>query len=107
MRLVVIMVFAVATLPEIARADIRIAIGNDVFSEAIPPMDDSGFTNDIDIQLWRPYRAYLVGGRFTGHAEVGVVVVHFGGRPSLGGAAVRGQVVLGSADAHSERMRLT
>jgi hypothetical protein len=39
-RLVIIAVLA--TLPEIAHADMRIAIGNDVFT---PPIDDNGFTN--------------------------------------------------------------
>ncbi len=58
-------VAAVATLPEIARADMRIAIGNDVFTELDPPIDDDGFTNDIDLAFWRPYRAYLVGGRLV------------------------------------------
>lgn len=51
------------TLPQIASADIRIAIRNDVFTELDPPIDDDGFTNDIDIHFWRPYRAYLIGGR--------------------------------------------
>ena len=60
-RLVIIT--ALATLPEIAHADIRIALGNDVFTELEPPIDDNGFTNDLDIQFWRPYRDYLVGGR--------------------------------------------
>ena len=64
MRLVVL-IAALGTLPEIAGADIRIAIGNDVFTDAIPPMDDSGFTNDIDIHFWRPYRAYLLGARLV------------------------------------------
>jgi hypothetical protein len=62
-RLVIIAVLA--TLPEIAHADMRIAIGNDVFTELDPPIDDDGFTNDLDLAFWRPYRAYLVGGRLV------------------------------------------
>jgi len=27
-----------------------------VFTELEPPIDDNGFTNDLDIQFWRPYR---------------------------------------------------
>ena len=37
------------------------AIGNDVFTDAIPPADDDGFTNDIDVRFWRPRGRYLVG----------------------------------------------
>ena len=58
-------IMIVATVPQIAAADIRIAVGNDVFTDAIPPMDDSGFTNDIDVHFWRPWDAYLVGGRLV------------------------------------------
>ena len=53
------------TVPQIARGDIRIAIGNDVFTELVPPIDDNGLTNDIDVHFWRPYRDYLVGGRLV------------------------------------------
>ena len=63
LRLAIIVV--VATVPQIAAADIRVAIRNDVFTELDPPIDDSGFTNDIDIHFWRPYREYLVGGRLV------------------------------------------
>jgi hypothetical protein len=61
----IVLIAAIGTLPEIAAADIRIAIGNDVFTEVDPPIDDNGFTNDIDIHFWRPYRDYLVGGRLV------------------------------------------
>jgi hypothetical protein len=54
---------ALVSVPHIARADMRIAIGNDVFTELDPPIDDAGFTNDIDLHFWRPLRGYLVGGR--------------------------------------------
>jgi hypothetical protein len=60
-RLAIILVLC--TLPHAAHADVRFAIGNDVFTDAIPPMDDSGFTNDLDLHVWRPRGAYLVGGR--------------------------------------------
>jgi hypothetical protein len=44
-----------------ARADLRTAIAND-FLAAGDPVDDDGFTNDIDVRFWRPYRGYLIGG---------------------------------------------
>lgn len=45
----------------VARADVRFAIGNDVFAST-PPFDDDGFTNDLDLRFWRPYRGVLIGG---------------------------------------------
>jgi hypothetical protein len=52
-------------VPVAAHADLRFAIGNDTLSGIVtrtPPYDDMGFTNDIDLAFWRPYREYLVGG---------------------------------------------
>lgn len=47
-----------------ARADLRFAIANDVFTAADPiGSDDNGFTNDLDLAFWRPWREYQVGGR--------------------------------------------
>lgn len=43
----------------------RIAIGNDVFTELDPPIDDSGFTNDLEVAFWRPVRGYVVGGQLV------------------------------------------
>lgn len=43
-------------------ADARIAISNDAFSEVVPPLDDSGFTTDLAVAFWRPWRAYQLGG---------------------------------------------
>lgn len=74
-----VFIAAVMTLPEIAHADMRIAVGNDVFTDVTPPIDDSGFTNDIDIAFWRPLRAYLVGGRFM-HRWITEVTDMRGGR---------------------------
>lgn len=45
-----------------ARADLRVALRNDVFTELIPPIDDSGFTHDFEIQFWRPSGDYVIGG---------------------------------------------
>jgi len=49
-----------------ARADFRFAMGNDVFTEAWPiGSDDNGFTNDLDLHFWRPWRELLIGGRLV------------------------------------------
>src|SRR5215210_6343085 len=45
-----------------ARADLRIAFDNDIFAH-LQAKDDDGFTNDLDVRFWRPYREYLIGGR--------------------------------------------
>jgi hypothetical protein len=66
LRVRVILAALVTTCAAIgdARADFRFAIANDVFTAARPlGSDDNGFTNDLDFSFWRPYRAYLVGGR--------------------------------------------
>ena len=47
----------------VARADLRVAFGNDAFSDLDPPLDDLGFTNDVTIAFWRPRGPYLLGGR--------------------------------------------
>lgn len=47
-----------------AHADLRFAIRNDVFTELVPPIDDVGFTNDLELAFWRPYRGVLAGGRW-------------------------------------------
>ncbi len=47
-----------------ARADLRFAIRNDTFTDLIPPMDDVGFTNDLELAFWRPYRGLVLGGRW-------------------------------------------
>jgi hypothetical protein len=46
----------------VARADLRVAFDNDIFAH-FDPHDDDGFTNDLDIRFWRPYREYLIGGK--------------------------------------------
>lgn len=51
----------IVVLPATAHADLRFAIGNDTFATT-PPFDDDGFTNDISLAFWRPYRGYLIGG---------------------------------------------
>ena len=81
LRLAIIVV--VATVPQIAAADIRIAIRNDVWTELDPPIDDSGFTNDIDIHFWRPYRGYLVGGRLVHRWLTEVTAMPMGRRRDL------------------------
>lgn len=48
-----------------ASADLRFAIRNDTFTEIIPPMDDLGFTNDLELAFWRPYRGLVLGVRWT------------------------------------------
>lgn len=47
-----------------AHADLRFAIRNDVFTELAPPIDDVGFTNDLELAFWRPYRGVVLGGRW-------------------------------------------
>jgi hypothetical protein len=44
-----------------AHADLRIALGNDAFSEVKPPLDDSGFTNDLELTFWRPVGSHVFG----------------------------------------------
>ncbi len=51
----------IVAVPSIAHADLRIAIGNDAFSEVQPPLDDSGFTNDVELSFWRPVGNHNVG----------------------------------------------
>jgi hypothetical protein len=46
-----------------AHADLRVAIANDVLTGGVPPYDDDGFTNDIDLRFWRPVRDFIVGGQ--------------------------------------------
>jgi hypothetical protein len=46
-----------------AHADLRVALGNDLFTELDPPVDDDGFTHDFDLSFTRPYREHVVGGR--------------------------------------------
>lgn len=46
-----------------ARADFRATFRNDALADLDPPLDDDGFTNDLDFAFWRPFDAYLVGGR--------------------------------------------
>ncbi len=57
-------IVVVASMASHARADLRFAIRNDVFSELRPPFDDVGFTNDLELAFWRPYRGYVIGGRW-------------------------------------------
>jgi hypothetical protein len=45
-----------------ARADLRTAFDNDIFAH-FDPEDDDGFTNDLDIRFWRPFRGYQIGGK--------------------------------------------
>jgi hypothetical protein len=47
-----------------ASADLRFTIRNDVFTELVPPIDDVGFTNDLELAFWRPYRGFVLGGRW-------------------------------------------
>ena len=46
-----------------AHADLRFTIRNDTLTELVPPMDDLGFTNDLELAFWRPYRGFVIGGR--------------------------------------------
>jgi len=55
---------ALVALTSAARADARIAHGNDAFSELVPPLDDTGFTTDLAFAMWRPWRGYDVGGSY-------------------------------------------
>lgn len=63
MKIVALLVLVLSTLASSAHADFRYAMGNDTFSEAAPPYDDDGFTHEMDVRFWRPYRGYLIGGR--------------------------------------------
>ncbi len=45
-----------------AHADLRVAIANDALVPEFP-MDDDGFTNDLDLRFWRPFHSYQLGGR--------------------------------------------
>jgi hypothetical protein len=54
----------VASAAAHAHADLRFAIRNDTFTGLIPPFDDLGFTNDLELAFWRPYRGVLIGGRW-------------------------------------------
>jgi hypothetical protein len=56
----VVGVHAVACLD--ARADLRVAFGNDAFSDMVPPLEDLGFTNDVTIAFWRARGPYRIGG---------------------------------------------
>lgn len=53
---------ALAILAGSAHADARITISNDAFSELTPPLDDSGFTTDLGVAFWRPWRGDQLGG---------------------------------------------
>ncbi len=55
---------AVVASTSSARADLRFTIRNDVFTELAPPIDDVGFTNDLEVAFWRPYRGLVLGGRW-------------------------------------------
>ena len=46
-----------------ARADFRATFRNDALADLDPPLDDDGFTNDLDFAFFRPLDGYLVGGR--------------------------------------------
>jgi hypothetical protein len=59
-RLVVV-VLALGVFALEARADLRFTHGNDAFTDLDPPVDDDGFTTDLALAFWRPYRGYLVG----------------------------------------------
>lgn len=56
------MLVALLLLAGTAHADLIVAIRNDVFTELDPPIDDVGFTNDIDVRFWRRVEEYRVGG---------------------------------------------
>jgi len=60
-RLVAVLVVCALASP--AQADLRYAMGNDVFTELDQPIDDDGFTHETDIRFWRSHRGYQVGGR--------------------------------------------
>ncbi len=45
-----------------AHADARITVSNDAFTDVTPPLDDSGFTTDLGVALWRPWRGAQLGG---------------------------------------------
>jgi hypothetical protein len=58
-------IVVVASIASHADADLRFAIRNDTFTGLIPPFDDVGFTNDLELAFWRPYRGVNIGGRWT------------------------------------------
>jgi hypothetical protein len=55
-------VIVIALAPAAAHADLRVAFGNDSFSDLDPPQDDLGFTNDVTIAFWRSRGPYRIGG---------------------------------------------
>ena len=63
MKVAAPLVLAICAVHVPAHADFRYASGNDVYTELDPPVDDDGFTNDIDIWFWRSHRGYQIGGR--------------------------------------------
>lgn len=46
-----------------ASADLRVAVGNDLFTSLDFPVDDDGFTHELEVAFTRPYLEYVVGGR--------------------------------------------
>lgn len=61
MKLAAVLVLCAFSAP--AYADFRYAMGNDVFTDLDPPVDDDGFTHEFDIRFWRAHRGYQIGGR--------------------------------------------
>lgn len=57
-------IVVVAGLTARAQADLRFSIRNDAFTDVTPPVDDVGFTNDLELAFWRPYRGLTLGGRW-------------------------------------------
>ncbi len=51
-----------AILAGSAHADARLTISNDAFTDLTPPLDDSGFTTDLGVAFWRPWRGDQLGG---------------------------------------------
>ena len=61
MKLAAVLVLCALAAP--AAADFRYAMGNDVFTDLSPPVDDDGFTHEFDLRFSRPHRGYVIGGR--------------------------------------------
>jgi hypothetical protein len=55
--------FALCLVAAAARADVRATFRNDALADLDPPLDDDGFTNDLDFAFFRALDHYVLGGR--------------------------------------------
>ncbi len=95
--LVSALVLAVTTR---AHADLRVAFENDIFAHAGRADDDDGFTNDLDIRFWRPYRDYRIGGKLFDRWVTEEPRMS-GGRRDLGELVATGERTWGDGPARS------